>query len=215
MTIILPTCPPRPPLWPDCGASSSHWSILRWSLLRTTHGTIMSQQGQCGWGRLVSLSILCVHIFVHTIKCYCSTQVGVESVVLPPGEKQLSVIKYNWDKTSHTPLLTGIYLYVIILENIKNISYDFEQFKEKVMVQIKEGLYNIYMGGGMYRATKILYRTEDSHKYMNDLILQETGLPQKQYILQSRKKKRQFLEVMKSEEGCTYMGTSLRGCLQV
>ena len=78
--------------------------------------------------------MLCVHLFIHTIKCDRSTQVGVEYVGFPPGEKYLAVIKYTWDKKSQTPLPTGIYLHVIITENIKNISYAFEYFKEKVMV---------------------------------------------------------------------------------
>ena len=62
----------------------------------------------------------------------------------------------------------------------------------------------------MYRGTKIMDRKEDSHKYMTDLMFQETSLTA-EIVHFTKAKKCQFLEVMKAEEGCTKMEAILRG----
>ena len=60
------------------------------------------------------------------------------------------MIIFPWDRSSQTPTLTGNPPYVIIMGSLNIISCDFGEFKDKVLVFMKEGLDKRVMGGGVH-----------------------------------------------------------------
>ena len=84
--------------------------------------------------------------------------------------KQITKVKYPWDKNEETPMLTGIPPHVTLLSELKNLSDNMVSFKSEFRVALIEELDSRNVGGDSYHAQQIMQSLEDTRKHISDVL---------------------------------------------
>ena len=119
------------------------------------------------------LASICYHYDFLKENLHCTNKLRGSPIFIAASQlriRKCAVVRFPWNKTTHTPVFTGIPPHVLLMSSIENLKGHFESQQNKIVTEIRKELDNRHVGGDSFQASKIFEDITRLHQQISDVI---------------------------------------------
>ena len=119
------------------------------------------------------LASICYHYDFLKENLHCTNKLRGSPIFIAASQlriRKCAVVRFPWNKTTHTPVFTGIPPHVLLMSSIENLKGHFKSQQNKIVTEIRKELDNRHVGGDSFQASKIFEDITRLHQQISDVI---------------------------------------------